>query len=87
MGVFRVHLGPLDGVDHHIGGIRRAMRPLRGGAEPVIVIGGHQHELAPPVPGDLHRLALRLVLEFAELALEFEGTDCRHGGHPFKSNA
>jgi hypothetical protein len=33
---------------------------------------GHQDEFASPVPGDLDRLALCLVLIFAEAALKFD---------------
>ena len=82
-----VHLRTLNRVDDDIGSFRRAVTSLRGSPEPVIVVGAHQHEFAAAVPGDLHRLALRLMLELAELALEFEGTDCRHGRHLFDWDA
>jgi hypothetical protein len=42
------------------------------------VVGRHKDELSAPVPGDFDRLALRLMLEFAELALKFESADCGH---------
>jgi len=76
--VLPIHLGALHGVDHHIGGGVRAMAALRRSPKPVIVLGRHEYELAAPMPGYLHRLALRFVLEPAELALELEGA---HGGH------
>ena len=70
--MLRVHLRPLDGGEHDVDGIAGAMAPLGRGLQPVVVVGRHQHELAAAVAGDLHRLALRLVLVLAELALELE---------------
>jgi hypothetical protein len=68
--VLRVHFGPIHRVDHHIGGVHCAMRSLHGRTEPIIVIGGHQNKLAPPVSGNLHGLALRVVLELTEFTLK-----------------
>src|SRR6267142_1233998 len=58
------------------------MGALGGSREPIILFGRHQHELAPAVPRDLHRLTLRLMLEFTELALEFQGSGLDHNGQP-----
>jgi len=69
--VLRVHLGPLNGVDDYIESIARTMRPLRRCLQPIVMISGHQHEFTPPMPGNLDRLSLRLMLIFAELALKF----------------
>ena len=70
--VLRIHPGALNGVDHHIGSVFRAMAALCRSPKPVILLRGHEghkHERAGPVAGYLHRLALRFVLEPAELAL------------------
>jgi len=70
--VLGVHLGALDGVHDHGRCVGRAMQPLGGGDQPIILLGRHQDELAPSVPSDLDGLTLSLMLEFAEFALEFE---------------
>ena len=74
-----IHLGALHGVDHDIVGGVRAMAALCRSPKPVILLRRHEHELAAPMPGYLHRLALRFVLEPAELALELEGARCGYG--------
>ena len=76
--MFSIHLGAFHGVDHHIGGGVRAMAALCRSPKPVVLLGGHEDELAAPMPGYLHRLAPRFVLDPAELALELKGA---HGGH------
>jgi len=68
----RVHFGSRDGVDHDLRRLCRAMRSPRRRHQPVVMIGGHEHELAPAMASDLHRLALRLVLKRADLPLKFE---------------
>jgi hypothetical protein len=42
------------------------------------VLCRHPDEFASPVPGDLERLALCLVLIFAEAALKFDSGRLRH---------
>ena len=54
------------------------MAALRRSPKPVILLRRHEHELTAPMPGNLHRLALRFMLEPTELLLELEGA---HGGH------
>jgi hypothetical protein len=76
--MLRVHFGTPNGVRDYRGGIGGSMCAACGGYEPVIVVGGHQHELATPMPCDLNGLALRLMLEVAELALKFNSRGLRH---------
>src|SRR5579864_8040654 len=83
--VLRIHFRAPHGVYHDRSGVRGAMRTPRCGHQPVIVICRHQHEIAPPVPRDLHRLSLRLMLELAELALKLHGGRLGHG--PSKGEA
>jgi hypothetical protein len=42
------------------------------------MLSRHQHELAPAVARNLNRLALSLVLKFAEFALEFQCARLNH---------
>jgi hypothetical protein len=69
----RVHFRSLHGFDNEVGSVSRTEAALGGSDEPVVVIGGHEHQLPPPVSGDLDRFTLRLVLELAEPALKFQG--------------
>jgi len=77
-----VHLRTLDGVDDDSDGIGRPMPALSRGAQPVVVLRRHQHEIMPPVSRDLHRLPAGLILEYAELALEFEVGGASHWRYP-----
>ena len=65
------HLGSSHGIGHHIRRLRGPVASARGGDEPIVLIGGHQHQLAPAMPGDLHGLPLGLALELAELPLKY----------------
>ena len=65
--VLHIHLGVLHDVDYHIGGGVRAVAALCKSPKPVILLRRHVHELVTPMPGYLHRLVLRFVLEPAEL--------------------
>lgn len=76
-----VHFGPLHRVDDHGGCFVSSMGALGGGREPIILLGRHQHELAPAMPGDLHRVAPSLMLEFRELTQEFREGGSAHGEH------
>ena len=78
LGMFWRHLGTLHGGQDGVSGISRPMSALGGCFEPVIMLSGHQHILPAAMAGDLHRLALGLMLELTELALKFEGADGRH---------
>ncbi len=80
LGMLRVHFGAPHGVSDYGAGIDGSMCPACGGYEPVVMVGGHQHELAAPMSCDLYRLTLRLVLKVAELALKFDGGGLGHGG-------
>jgi hypothetical protein len=73
-----IHLGALHRLEHEIGRVFSPMRTLCGGSKPVILIGGHQNEFTPPMPGDFDGLFQRAMLHLAELALEFEGCDPGH---------
>lgn len=67
-----VHLGMLHRFENEFRRIFRPMRALRGGLEPIIVIGGHENEFPAAMPGDLHRLLERAMLNLAEFALKFQ---------------
>jgi hypothetical protein len=56
------------------------MRPFRGGGQPIVMLGRHQHELASAMPRNLDRLPLGLMLGLAEFALELQGGDLGHRG-------
>src|SRR5437868_4894952 len=71
--VLRVHLRTPHRVRYDRGRLRCPMSPACRGHEPVVMISRHQHQLTPSMPGDLHRLTLGLVLEFAKLALKLHG--------------
>ena len=73
-----VHVGPFNGIDHHLRGIGRSVAALGGRRQPVIMCSRHQHEFAPAVARNLDRLALRLMLELAEFALELQGARLNH---------
>ena len=77
-GMFRVHLGPFNGVDRHLSRIDRSGAALGRGRQPVIMLSRHQYELASAVARDLARRALSLMLKLAELALEFQGACLDH---------
>jgi hypothetical protein len=72
MAMSLVHLRPLYGAEDEIWRILRTVRALCCSPEPVILVRRHQHELTPAVLGDLDRFPERAVLDFAELALEFQ---------------
>jgi hypothetical protein len=72
------HFGSLNRSDDDVCGVDRLVSSLGAGFQPIVVVGRHKDELSAPVPGDFDRLALRLMLEFAELALKFESADCGH---------
>lgn len=64
--MFGIHFGPLDSLDNEGRGIDGTVVALRGRFEPVIMLSRHQHEFAPTVTGNFHRLVSRLVLEFPD---------------------
>jgi len=64
------HFGPLDSLDHHVSGIDRSVSAFGGGAQPVVMISGHQHEFASSVARNLDRLTPGAMLKLSELALE-----------------
>ena len=74
----RLHFGARHRVDDDAGRIPRPMAPLRGGHEPVVMVGRQQDELSAPVPGDLDRLASRHVLKLREFTLELDGRRLRY---------
>lgn len=76
--VTTVHFGALDGVDDHGSGRRSPVCSTRRRNQPVVMIGRHENQLAPPMPRDLDRRALRLVLEVANLPLKFQRRRSRH---------
>ena len=61
--MLHIHFGALHSVDHQIGSGVRAMTALCRSPKPVILIRGHEHELAAPTPGYLYWLAPRFVLK------------------------
>jgi hypothetical protein len=71
--MLRIHLGPLDRIDHYGQRICGPMSPSGGSLQPVVVIGRHQHELSPAVLRYFHWFALCPMLDLAEFALEFKG--------------
>src|SRR6185437_2316224 len=77
-GMLRVHLRVPYGIRHHRSRIRCPMGPPCRGDKPVVVVGRHQHQVAPPMPDDLDRLALGLVLELTEFALKFDDGRLSH---------
>jgi hypothetical protein len=77
-GLFGIHLGPFDGVDHNLCRIDRSLGALGRCGQPIIMRSRHQHELAPAVARNRDGLSLRLVLKLAEFALEFQGTRLDH---------
>lgn len=66
-------------VGHDRGCMCGPMTPPGGCHKPVVMISGHQDQFASPMPGDLHRLAPRLMLKFAELALKLHRGCPSHG--------
>jgi hypothetical protein len=77
--VLRTHLCAPYGIRDDRSRIRGPMGPSRRGHQPIVMIGRHQHELAPPMSCDFHRLTLRLMLELAELALKLLRRRLSHG--------
>src|SRR5271166_2386166 len=76
--MLRIHFRPPNRIQHHRGGVHRPMGAPSGSHEPVVMIRRHQHQLASAMPGDLHRLPLRLVLELAEFVLKLHGGGLDH---------
>lgn len=66
-----IHLRAAYRINYHWRGVCRPEGLPRRRLQPIVVICRHQHQLAPAMSGDLYRLALRLILELAEFALEF----------------
>ena len=77
-GLFGIHLGPFNGVDHNLRRIDRSLGALGSCRQPIIMRSRHQHELAPAVARNLDGLSLSLVLKLAEFALEFQGACLDH---------
>lgn len=78
MGMPSVHLSAVYGIDHDFGRFRRTKAAAGCRYKPVIMIGGHQNEFTPPMPRDFDRLAARTMLNFVQIALEF---DCGRLAH------
>jgi hypothetical protein len=76
-GVFPVHFRAPDRIYYDRRRIDGARTPSRCGQKPVVMIGRHQNQFVPALPGDLERLSPGAVLELAKFALKFgESNPC-----------
>jgi hypothetical protein len=73
-----IHFRPPDRIRHDGSGIRGEVRSATSCHEPVVMIGRHQHEFAPPLLHDINGFALSPTLKFAEFPLKLQGSGSSH---------
>ena len=83
--MFRIHFRPPNRLDHQGGRLISRAASAGSGHEPIIVIGGHENQFPPAVPGDLHRFAHGLMLEITKFALKLHCRCTSHWSSPLET--